>query len=272
MNGSTHISPEDMTLYALQALEGEELAAVESHGAECAQCRDALAETNGDLALAALTVERQPLPEGARERFLARISAGAAGGSSSAAPKVIAIDASRLHRGLASRVSVWAPRAAVAALLIIAAGLSYEVMRLDERLRSETAREAKLAAAGERAQEVMDALTAPTAQRAVLTALKTSPAPTGRAVYLPGRGSLVFQANNMAALPEGKTYELWVIPANGSAPLPAGLFRPDAAGNASVILPELPKGVAAKAFGVTIEKAEGSATPTAPILMAGAAG
>ncbi|MGA7857108.1 MAG: anti-sigma factor, partial [Terracidiphilus sp.] len=65
---------------------------------------------------------------------------------------------------------------------------------------------------------------------------------------------------------------LWVIPANGNAPIPAGLFRPDAAGNASVVLPPLPKGVPAKAFGVTVEKAEGSATPTAPIILAGAAG
>jgi len=32
----------------------------------------------------------------------------------------------------------------------------------------------------------------------------------------------------------------------------------------------MPKGVAAKAFGVTIEKAEGSATPTAPIVLASA--
>jgi len=38
-----------------------------------------------------------------------------------------------------------------------------------------------------------------------------------------------------------------------------------------VVMPELPKGVPAKAFGVTIEKASGSDTPTAPILLAGAA-
>jgi len=78
----------------------------------------------------------------------------------------------------------------------------------------------------------------------------------------------VFQ--DLEQLAQDKTYELWVIPANGQAPIPAGLFRPDAAGSASVVLPPLPKGVPAKAFGVTIEKAEGSATPTAPILLAGA--
>ena len=90
-------------------------------------------------------------------------------------------------------------------------------------------------------------------------------------MYLASSGSLIFQANNLDPLPAGKTYELWVIPANGKAPIPAGLFQPDAAGSASVILPPLPAGVPAKAFGVTAERAEGSATPTAPILLAGAA-
>ncbi len=70
-------------------------------------------------------------------------------------------------------------------------------------------------------------------------------------------------------MPASKTYELWVIPANGSAPIPAGLFRPDAAGNGSVVLPQIPLGVSAKAFGVTLEDAAGSKVPTAPILLVG---
>jgi anti-sigma-K factor RskA len=89
-------------------------------------------------------------------------------------------------------------------------------------------------------------------------------------VYLADNGGLIFQANDLGQLAADKTYELWVIPANGQAPIPAGLFRPDAAGSASVVLPPLHRGIPAKAFGVTIEKAEGSATPTAPILLVGA--
>ena len=42
-------------------------------------------------------------------------------------------------------------------------------------------------------------------------------------------------------------------------------------GSASLVLPPLPVGVEAKAFGVTIERAEGAATPTLPIILAGAA-
>jgi anti-sigma-K factor RskA len=117
---------------------------------------------------------------------------------------------------------------------------------------------------------VLDVLTAKDSKRVLLTSAKTRPEPAGRAIYLAETGGLVFQANDLEQLADNKTYELWVIPANGQAPIPAGLFRPDASGSASVLLPTLPKGVPAKAFGVTIEKAEGSATPTAPIILAGA--
>jgi hypothetical protein len=61
-----------------------------------------------------------------------------------------------------------------------------------------------------------------------------------------------------------------VIPTSG-APIPAGLFRPDASGSGSVVLPAIPQGVTAKAFGITIENAGGASTPTAPILLSGAA-
>jgi anti-sigma-K factor RskA len=105
----------------------------------------------------------------------------------------------------------------------------------------------------------------------VLTAGKAAPAPRARAVYLAARGALIFQASNLGPLPEHKAYELWVIPANGKAPIPAGLFWPDAAGSANLVLPKLPVGVPAKAFGVTIENAEGSPWPTTPIILAGVA-
>ena len=67
-------------------------------------------------------------------------------------------------------------------------------MRLHSRLLEETAQTNQLKESNARAQAVLDTLTAPAAQRVVLSALKTPPAPTGRAVYLPARGALIFQA------------------------------------------------------------------------------
>ena len=65
------------------------------------------------------------------------------------------------------------------------------------------------------------------------------------------------------------SYELWLIPTSG-APIPAGVFKPDAHGSATVINPPLPAGVEAKAFAMTIEPEQGSSTPTMPIVMMGA--
>jgi anti-sigma-K factor RskA len=123
------------------------------------------------------------------------------------------------------------------------------------------------------AREVLNALTDTTAKRVTLAKPKGAPAPLpqGRATYVADKGALIFIANNLEPLPALKTYELWLIPAAaGSAPIPAGTFRPDERGNASVILPTLPKGVEAKAFGVTVEDKDGASTPTLPIILVGA--
>ncbi len=264
MTDGRHISQEDLALYAMQALSREESAPIRAHLAECAPCRAEVAELSGDLALVAMSVEQHPLPEGARQRFLDRVAADAASSQPASKPTVISIDSPR------RRVAAWIPWAAVAAMILISVALQWRVSSLNELLRLQSAQIAQQTADSAKAREVMDLLTAPAAQRVVLTAAKTPPSPTARAVYLPSRGALILQANNLAPVPAGKTYELWVIPATG-APIPAGLFRPDASGSASVVLPELPRGVPAKAFGVTIENAAGSATPTAPIVLSGAA-
>jgi hypothetical protein len=277
MTAGRHISEEDLILRAMQALSPEESAEVRQHLRECEICRDELGEITGELALVALSVEQHAVPEGSRERLMARISPEAGDGSAGPAavaewggqPEAVPIRPADRHP--VRRAAVWTAWGAVAALLVIAMSLGVQVERLNVRLRNEASRNAMLADANARAQEVLEVMTAPTAQRVVLTPAMTPAVPIGRAVYLPARGGLIFQANNLKKLPEGKTYELWVIPANGSAPIPAGLFRPDAAGNANVMLPPIPWGVPAKAFGVTIEKAGGSATPTAPIILSGAA-
>ena len=266
MTDGRHISQEDLALYAMQALSLEESAPIRVHLAECAPCRAELAALSGDLALVAMSVEQQPVPQGARQRFLARIAADAASAQPASKSTVIAIDAPRPAR----RIAAWIPWAAVAATILIAVALQWQLISLKSELQVESAQLAQQSADSARARQVLEVLTAPNAQRVVLTAAKTPPAPTARAVYLPSRGALILQASNLAPIPTTKVYELWVIPASG-APIPAGLFRPDASGSASVVLPQLPKGVPAKAFGVTIENAGGATTPTAPIIISGAA-
>jgi anti-sigma-K factor RskA len=167
--------------------------------------------------------------------------------------------------------SFWAPWLAAAAMLIIAVSLAIQNHSLNDQLQNESNMVTNLAGKASHAQQVLEVLTSPSAQRVVLNAGKTSNEPTGRAVYFPDRGGLIFLANNLKPLPEDKAYELWVFPANGEAPIAGGVFSPDAAGTASVVLPPLPSGVLAKSFGVDIEKAGGSGAPTSPMLISGSA-
>ena len=267
MMDAQHISPDDLALYALQALSQEETAAVREHVSACEVCRAEVAKVEGDLAMVALSVEQQPLPAGARDRFVQRLASEPRSiAAASRAAEPISIEKAR-----GSRSAAWVGWLAAAAALIVAVALGVQVSTLRARLQESENKLASLQASGSRDKQVAEVLTAPTAQKVVLTAPKTPPAPTGRVVYLAARGGLILQASNLAPIPAGKAYELWVIPADGSAPIPAGVFKPDAAGNGSVVLPEIPQGVKAKAFGVTLENEAGSKTPTAPILLAGAA-
>ncbi len=266
MTDAQHISQEDLALYALRTLSNDESAAVREHLSGCDECRTELASLGGDMAMVALSVDQKPLPAGARERFTQRIAGEVQANPMVTKPAgVVAIDGSPKFRGAG-----WAGWIAAAAMLIVAIALGFQVSLLRARLHDMDNRIASLEEGKSHAEQVAELLTTPTAQRVLLTAPKTAPAPAGHVIYLPSRGQLILQANNLAPVPAGKTYELWVIPANGSAPIPAGLFRPDASGNGSVVLPPIPSGVSAKAFGVTIEDAAGSKTPTAPILLAGA--
>jgi anti-sigma-K factor RskA len=262
MTDNAHIPEEMLALYALQALSQEESAAVRLHLAGCEACRTELAQAEGDLALVAMSVEQHPLPEGARERFLNRI-----GVVKSEAAQVI----SMADRIPARRAAAWPAWLAAAAMLLLAVGLGMKVSTLARQLDATALALETQTVESRHAHQVLDLLTAPAAQHVLLTAGKILPAPSARAVYLASRGALVLEASNLKPLPPNKTYELWVIPASGAAPVPAGLFQPDAAGSASVVMPQIPQGVAAKAFGVTIENAGGSPTPTAPIVLAGAA-
>jgi anti-sigma-K factor RskA len=153
----------------------------------------------------------------------------------------------------------------MALLTIIFWSEKKDLQRQVASLRDESAQQA---AELTRAKDVVSTLTATDALRVTLVAAKTPPQPQGKAIYVRDRSSLIFIASNMPKLPPNKAYELWLLPTQG-APIPAGVFTPDARGSATVINPPLPAGVQAKAFAITVEPEAGSSAPTMPIAMVG---
>jgi anti-sigma-K factor RskA len=244
---------EDLALYALGSLQADEQASLEKHLEECSGCNAELEHLRGDMALLSLSTVGPAPPRRERERLLS------------------AIESETKLRLIPQRSSWWTlvPWLAAAAMLLVAALLWRQnsgLLRDLVRLRSDSLEQQIQL---QQAQDIVATLTATDALRVTLVAAKTPPQPQGKAIYVRGRASLVFLASNFPALPAQKAYELWLIPANG-APIPAGVFKPDAHGSATVVNPPLPAGTPAKAFAITIEPESGSTTPTMPIVMVGA--
>ncbi|HEX4022636.1 MAG TPA: anti-sigma factor [Acidobacteriaceae bacterium] len=271
MNAPLHPDPDDLVLYCMQSLDSAGTAQIRAHLQECVECAATAAAFQMDMGLLAMASPSATPPPEARQRLLQAAAAETAAKVKPIAAVTKEIPASNLASFPPRRkpIALWLGWAVAAASIFYVVHVRKMNHDLRTMARTEAAQLLQLDQANARAQEILDVLTSPEAQNVALVPGKAAPQPSGHAVYLKDRGALVFTATNMAALPPNKTYELWVIPANGSAPIPAGTFAPDTRGSASVLLPKLPVGVEAKAFGVTMENEGGSTTPTMPILMAG---
>ena len=247
---------DDLALYALGCLEGGEKASLEKHLEGCASCRRELEQLRGDAALLALSASGPRPPARSQARLMEAIA--------------------KEPRGLGSVAkasgarwwAVWGWAAAVAMIVIAAM-----VWNQNAKLKSSVAELQGLSEQQrfelEHARHVVDTLTAQDVQRVdVMQVGAKQPPPQGKAIYSRQNNGLIFVASNLLPLPAQKTYELWIIPTKG-APIPAGVFKPDARGGAIVINPPIPVGVEAKAFAITIEPEAGSTTPTMPIVMMG---
>lgn len=248
---------DDLALYALSALEGEERLALEKHLETCPSCRKEVEQLRGDVALLALSVSGPTPPSRCRERLMAAIA------------KEPRRSRARVSKPMAWwRVLEWGVAVAAVALIAILLRQNRDMWRHIAQLETNSATQQQQLV---QAKELMATLTSADAVHFTLVAGKTPPQPQGKAIYVRSSSTLVFLASNMPQLPPQKIYELWLIPASG-APIPAGLFRPSPHGSATVIKPPLPPGVEAKTFAITIEPAAGSSAPTSQPIMVGTRG
>jgi anti-sigma-K factor RskA len=245
---------EDLALHALGALRGEDKRALEQHLAGCSACRSELTELQSDAALLALTATGPAPSVRVREELLR---------ATAPEPRAVQVITRRRPWAFAFAFS------AAAALALIAAFLWNENRALKGTLADANRNYSQQQDQLTQAQDLIDTLTSQQSRRVTLVAAKSVPQPQGKIFYLPGKAHLVFLASDMAQLPAGRVYELWLIPVTG-APIPAGLFKADAHGSGSIVNPPLQAGVEAKAFAITVEPEGGSPAPTSQIIMLGA--
>jgi len=257
---------EALALYAMGTLDDpKDLAALQAHLGTCGDCRRELEALRADTALLALSAVGPQPPARSRERLLGAVAAEPRMERVAQKPFVVG----RLRPRWLSITPI-----AVMLMLAVFSILLWRDLRNTRRtLRHTHAQleqmQAELARTNSELAEakmVRDLLHAPDAWPLTLVSKKTPPQPQIKTVYSKQQGALLLMASNLTPLPENKIYQLWLLPADGSAPMPAGWFKPDGKGN-GMMFHKMSAGVIAKGFAVTIEPAGGSQTPTMPIVM-----
>ena len=236
----SNMSPEDDTfnlaslagLYALDALEGEDLQRFEAFLATNAEAREEVAGFRATTARLGNLTAAEP-PAHLRERVLADVS-----GTRQEAP-VVRLDDHRAARNRRRMVL-----AAVAAIAVLVAGFGGYLI-------------------GDRSTAGSTELASISDLRVVPLTGIGSKVPAGQVLVSPANNKVIIVSDEMPPSADGRTYELWKV--DGKGVHAAGLFVPDADGKLRVSL-DVPLDGATK-FLVTDEPAGGSPEATTDPLM-----
>ncbi|MBZ5506998.1 MAG: anti-sigma factor [Acidobacteriia bacterium] len=259
---------EALALYAMGALDDpQDLAALQAHLGTCGDCRRELDALRADVALLALSATGPQPPARSRQRLLSAIAAEPP--REHKAPQRYAVGRLRPR---------WFSFAPIAVMLLLAVfslllwrdvrNTRFQLRMARTQIEQMQAEVAEKNGALEEARKIGDLLHASDAWPITLVSVKTPPQPQLKMIYSREKGSLLLMASNAPMLPDDKIYELWLLPADGGAPMPCGWFKPDKQGNGMIFHKLASAGITAKGFAVTAEPAGGSLTPTMPIRFA----
>ena len=235
-------------IYAVGALDGDELTQFEAHLPTCPACEAAVRDAEETLARAVLTAPPQAPPAAAREALVRRVGE---------------------RRDVRSRTWLrWAAATLVAAGAAAVFAGTWVAVRYEARL-GQMARE--MAAAKEALREelsldrrAVELLRDPTTRVVDLRGRDGAAAASGRMIWnAAGGGHLL--ATGLPPAPPGKTYALWAI-ARGT-PRPVGLFAVDANGRGGHRVAADTARDAVQGFVVTLEPEGGAPAPTGPIVL-----
>jgi len=266
MNGHP-LPEEDFDLYALGSPDADEKRAIESHLASCAACRRALAEAQGRIALLAFSAPRVAPSPAVKQRLLQQIRADESAFAAHSR-KVPQPSREAERSGFFARWSNAVLVPATALLAIATFWLWAQNRRLDRDLANMNGTLEQQRRDLKDARELAELIESRDTATIELAAQPGRPVGKAHVMYNAKMGMLIYDGE-LTAAPAAKSYQLWLVPMNGS-PISAGVFNPHE-GQPDRWMMNLPKGVAAKAFAITIEPAGGMPHPTGPMVMMGSA-
>jgi anti-sigma-K factor RskA len=253
-----HANPEDLDLYALGALDGDEKQTLEAHLRACPYCQQQLAAARQRTALMGLAAPAaSPRPQ-VKSALMDRVRAE----KQSPSAQIVPPKAGKKRWGL--RFSLGFGLATV--LLAFA---TYEFAKQDlNRGKQLQQLQAQLSEDAATLQAMGQVTGAPDSAQITLLQQPNQPPGQARMLYNARMGLGVY-SGQIAPAPSGKSYQLWLVPSSG-APVSAGLVDPNQQNGAVVV--RLAPGLAPKAFAVTLEPFGGRPQPTGPMVLVGAAG
>ncbi len=258
--------------YALGALDANERAALEAHIASgCPECAKALEEARLVVTqLAYLAPPAEP-SEMLRVRVLRTVRADAAsasGGSGGTSSQTMRSGSQR------SAIPMWL-WAGVAALLLVSLYSTWEARKTQVDLTDMNRRAATELKERKQLEEELTVakheawiLTDPSSKKIKIMPSDKS-MPMVEAVWHPKMGIYVM-AQQMPMPKNNRVLQLWLIPKNGSKPMPSHVFWPDANGKIGEMVDNPPEDMAeTKALAITEEPRGGSPQPTSTPMWVG---
>ncbi|SDL38450.1 Anti-sigma-K factor RskA [Lentzea albidocapillata subsp. violacea] len=222
--------------YAVNALSDIERAAFVAHLTRCQSCAIEVTELAATAARLGVAVESPPPPQ-LRARVLA-----AAAETRQLSPHTARVPDPRRKR--------WAGGLLAAACLVAAVFVTVQYSQSDQ--------ERQLAQLSSEYSRFSDFLSTPDAK---LINGRAANGATGTAVVSASRDEALFLARDLPQAPDGHTYQLWRIGADGD-PHPAGLLD---SRSSPVVVSGL---TGTQEIALTVEPSGGSEQPTTPVVMA----
>ena len=176
-------------LYAVDALEGDELARFEAHLATCPECRAEVEGFRETTAAMATTATVAP-PSSARDAVLAEVSR-----TRQVPPVIDEVAAHRTHRRR------WGAVVAVAAAVVVIAAIAGVFVRNASTHARET-------------DQIAAVVSRDDAQTVKLSGEDHE---SVKLVWSPSANEAVLLSDDLAPPPEGKTYELWAVAGDSAA-------------------------------------------------------
>lgn len=261
-----HANPEDLDLYALGALDGDDKKTLEAHVRSCPACAQQLAEARQQTALLGLAAAPVAPRPAVKAALMDRVIAEGAAKKRQAAVPAPQNKVKKASWGLRFSLS-FAMAAVILGLAAFFLGKEYFEQR--QQIRHLQAQLDKAQAQAARDAEAMhayaDVVGAP--DTVSVTLQQQAGGPSGQAhVLYNARMGLAVYSGLMSPAPADKSYQLWLVPAIG-APVDAGLVA--ASQQSGPVVAHFQVGLSAAAFAVTLEPAGGSPQPTGPKVLVG---